>query len=140
MRTPYYGHTQKNKSFGVGSTIKDYDPNSWGEIKSELPEIESFDESKPWTPYQLDRFADRILWNDIDSGRDHLVEPCVLMYEHLKARRKKEIYVASGVPDATLMSEALAPDGQFMYWRTHPQGRKVNDKEQREKNGAGWYR
>jgi hypothetical protein len=33
-----------------------------------------------------------------------------------------------------------AGDGQMMYNRTHPRGRKVNSVEQRKRNGASWYR
>jgi hypothetical protein len=140
MRTPYYGNTQKNKSIGVGSTIKDYDPSSWGEKKEDLPQLEEFDQREKLTPWQLDRFADRILWNDIEGGRQNFDEPVVLMFEHLHERRKREIYVSSGVPDSALMAEALSVDGQFMYWRTHPQGRHVNSLKQRKKNRASWYR
>lgn len=139
MRVPRYGHIQMNKSFGVGSTIKDYDPNSWGLDKRLLPLMSEFSENEELTSWQLDRFADRLLWDDIEEGNDHCQEPYILMYEHLKERRKREIYVTSGKPDKVLMA-SLSADEQFMYWRTHPKGRSVNSKEQREKNGAGWYR
>jgi hypothetical protein len=134
---PYYGHAQKRHSLGVGSTIKDYDPASWGVEKHELPELKEL-----WgatTPWELDRFADVILWNDIDNGRSNLQEPVILMYEHLKERRKREVYVASGTPDEKITNE-LSSDGQMIYWRTHPRGRKVNELKQRKKNRASYYR
>lgn len=60
----------------------------------------------------------------------------VLMEEHLQHRRRREIYTESddamGVPDPSIISG--------LYHRTHPQGRKVNSKEQRKRNGASFYR
>lgn len=136
-RTPYYGHTQKNKSIGVGSTIQVYDPASWGLEREHLPQLTELRESA--TPWELDRFADVILWEDIEAGNKNFHEPVVLMYEHLKERRKREVYVASGTPDEAITDE-LSPDGQMIYWRSHPRGRKVNDIVQRKTNKASYYR
>jgi hypothetical protein len=140
VRTPYYGNSQINQSFGVGSTIQTYDPNSWGLRKEELPITTMFNPvEEDYTPWQLDRFADAFLWEQIDQGNRNYEDPCILMYEHLHARRKKEIYVASGTPDQTFALHH-SPDGQMLYWRTHPQGRAVNSEEQRKSNAAGFYR
>lgn len=132
---PFYGNSQVNQSFGVGSTIKYYD-NEWGYNKEDLPPIEDFDPDEEYTPYELDRFADAWLWED-EKPSWH--DPVILMHEHMHERRKKEIYNHTGTPDLTLMNE-LSPDGHRMYWRTHPGGRKVNSLEQRQKNGQGFYR
>lgn len=140
VRVPYYGNAQKNHGFGVGSTIHYYDEASWGLEKENLPTIANWNPTRDdYKPYQLDRFADRILWDSIDAGKKSGDVPTILMYEHLKERRKREIYVASGTPDETLTNE-LSPDGQTMYWRTHPEGRKVNSEEIRNKHGSSFYR
>jgi len=61
------------------------------------------------------------------SGQDP-----ILFENHLQDRRRREIYTSIGTPDPSIQ--------QGMYNRTHPQGRKVNSKDQRKKNGASYYR
>lgn len=61
------------------------------------------------------------------DGRDP-----ILFENHLQDRRRREIYTAIGTPDPSIQ--------QGMYNRTHPQGRKVNSKEQRKRNGASFFR
>jgi len=56
----------------------------------------------------------------------------ILFEEHLHSRRRREIYTTVGVPDPSIVSG--------IYNRTHPEGRKVNSKEQRKKNGASFFR
>lgn len=56
----------------------------------------------------------------------------ILFEEHFQSRKRREIYTAQGTPDPSIVSG--------MYNRVHPQGRKVNSKEQRRKNGASFYR
>lgn len=56
----------------------------------------------------------------------------VLFEEHLKNRQRREIYTTVGTPDPEIVSG--------LFNRTHPQGRKVNSKEQRSKHGASFYR
>lgn len=56
----------------------------------------------------------------------------ILFEEHLQSRKRREIYTTIGTPDPSIK--------QGMYNRTHPQGRKVNSKEQRKKNGASFFR
>jgi hypothetical protein len=56
----------------------------------------------------------------------------ILFEEHFASRKRREIYTSIGTPDPSIQ--------QGMYYRTHPQGRKVNSKEQRKKNGASYYR
>jgi hypothetical protein len=136
-RTPRYGNAQKRHGFGVASSMKYYD-EPWGLAKEDLPSIDEFDPDESYTPYQLDRFADAILWDQI-LGFPNSEYPMILMHEHLQERRRREINVASGTPDETITND-LSADGQTMYWRTHPKGRPVNSWEQREKNGATFYR
>lgn len=134
MRIPYYGNAQARQSFGVGSTIKYYDPSSWGLEKERLPSPDSFDPTYKYTPWELDRFADAILWEQIQKGHRNFSDPVILMYEHLQDRRRREIYTAKGIPDETI-TNSLSPDGQTIYWRSHPHGRKlINDPR------AGYYR
>lgn len=56
----------------------------------------------------------------------------ILFEEHFQSRKRREIYTARGTPDPNIVSGS--------YNRTHPQGRKVNSLEQRQKNGASYYR
>lgn len=56
----------------------------------------------------------------------------ILFENHLHDRRRREIYTSVGIPDPSI--------AQGMYNRTHPQGRKVNSKDQRKKNGASFFR
>lgn len=56
----------------------------------------------------------------------------ILFEEHFHSRRRREIYTSLGTPDPSIQ--------QGIYNRVHPQGRKVNSKEQRKKNGASFYR
>lgn len=56
----------------------------------------------------------------------------ILFEEHLQSRKRREIYTTIGTPDPSIVAG--------MYNRTHPQGRKVNSKEQRKRNGASFFR
>jgi hypothetical protein len=56
----------------------------------------------------------------------------ILFENHLQDRRRREIYTSIGTPDPSIQ--------RGMYNRTHPQGRKVNSKEQRKRNGASFFR
>jgi hypothetical protein len=56
----------------------------------------------------------------------------ILFEEHLHSRRRREIYTTIGTPEPEIVSG--------IYNRIHPQGRKVNSKEQRSRNGASFYR
>lgn len=56
----------------------------------------------------------------------------ILFENHIQDRRRREIYCAIGTPDPSIQ--------KGIYNRQHPQGRKVNTKEQRQKHGASWYR
>lgn len=56
----------------------------------------------------------------------------VLFEEHLKNRQRREIYTTVGTPDPSIVAG--------IFNRTHPQGRKVNSKDQRQRHGASFYR
>ena len=58
--------------------------------------------------------------------------PPILFEEHIMSRKRREIFNSLGTPDPEIVSGS--------YNRSHPQGRKINSKEAREKHGASWYR
>lgn len=56
----------------------------------------------------------------------------ILFENHLRDRRRREIQTGNGTPDPSI--------ARGIYNRCHPQGRKVNSKEQRRRNGASFFR
>jgi hypothetical protein len=106
----------------------------------------TFDPSKSdYSAAELEAYTDALLKLDIKENGN--VEN-ILFREHLAARDRREIKVGSGVADESLTNllpktdrpGVTSGDGQMMYNRTHPRGRKVNSKEQRLRNGASFYR
>lgn len=92
-----------------------------------------------YTPSELDEMATEILRAharsiDVETGKARGIagENPVLFEEHLYSRKRREIYNQNGVPDPSI--------NEGMFWRTHPQGRKVNSDDQRKKHGASFYR
>lgn len=97
------------------------------------------EEEEHYTPSELDLMADEILRAharsiDLDTGKPHGIkgDNPVLFEEHLYARKRREIYNQNGTPDPSI--------NEGMFWRTHPQGRKVNNETQRKRHGASFYR
>lgn len=97
------------------------------------------EEGRRYTPGQLDEMADEILRAhsraiDPETGKPRGIggEDPILFEEHLYSRKRREIYNQNGTPDPNIASG--------IYWRAHPQGRKITTPEQRKKNGASWYR
>lgn len=78
---------------------------------------------------ELILMAEKILLLDPKPGDE---EPIWLNASQLLARSKREIYVGNGVPDPAIASG--------LYWRTHPEGRKVQSDHSRKHNRAGFYR
>lgn len=105
--------------------------NTFDSLNIEDPEWE-FDPNKDYTPSQLDALADMILRADAKAGNKIRGEHPILFQEHLKNRHKREIYNRLGYPDPSIE--------QGIYYRTHPEGRKVNSEEARKKHGAAYYR
>lgn len=104
-----------------------------------LREHIDYEEGQSYTDRELEQLADQFLREearsvDPESGKPRGIggENPILFDEHIYARRRREIFNSNGVPDPSLVSG--------LYHRTHPQGRKVNTKEQRERNGASFYR
>jgi hypothetical protein len=104
--------------------------------KEALADLEPFNpDRKDYTDRELSMYADQFLR---DAGYNDTDAP-ILFQEHIEPRWRKEVRVESGTPDESI-THALSKDGQTMYNRQHPQGRKVNSKQQRETNGASYYR
>lgn len=55
----------------------------------------------------------------------------ILFESHIADRKRREIMVASGIPDPGLVSG--------LYNRAHPQGRRVNTPEHRKATGSSFY-
>lgn len=92
----------------------------------------TFNPDERHTPSQLDVYATIILRQDIKQGNSLKGKNPILLAEHLKTRQKREIYNSTGVPDPSIQAG--------LYWRVHPQGRKVNSEEARKRSGASFYR
>lgn len=112
----------------------------------EPADYSTFDLTKDdYSGAELEAYADAFLKQDIKENGN---VQHILFREHLAARGRREMSVGSGVADGTLTNllpksdrpGVTSGDGQMMYNRTHPRGRKVNSKEQRSRNGASFYR
>ena len=98
-------------------------------------DLAPFDPEKTdYSDRELELYADKMLR---EAGSDP--EHPILFQEHIEPRWRKELNTLSGTPDQGI-SNSLSPDGQRMFNRQHPQGRKVNSTEQRRTNGASYYR
>jgi hypothetical protein len=100
---------------------------------------EPFDPDIQYTDFQLEEFANQLLRKQSRSiveatGKERGIggEDPILFEEHLYARKRREIYPESGTPDPSLVSG--------IYYRSHPEGRKINSPEARKKHGASYYR
>lgn len=114
------GKRRRGKVYAFGANL-----SNAAEIRELVPE---YDPRKDYTPNELLLLAEKILLEDTKPVTSH---PQILLVDHLMRRKMTEIYVSSGIPDPSIV--------QGLYWRTHPNGRKVNSEEQRKKNGASYY-
>ena len=114
--------------------------------KEEPVDLSTFDPNGSYTPAELDRYAEAMLKEDI---RENGNVGHVLLTDHLKQRARREHPVDASNIDGTITqildSNKTRPndasgDGQKLYNRSHPRGRKVNSKRQRTKHGASFYR
>jgi hypothetical protein len=114
--------------------------------KTQPVDFQTFNPDGSYNGRELEAYADSLLRTDAKENPH--VETNVLMPEHLYSRQRREIGNASGIADPTLtasLQDKTRPgrhsgDGQMMYNRTHPRGRRVNSPEQRKKNGASYFR
>lgn len=97
------------------------------------------EENNKYTGTELDLMADDILRahsraTSPETGKPNGIkgDAPILFEEHIYARKRREIYNQNGVPEPSI--------NEGMFWRPHPQGRKVNSDEQRRRHGASFYR
>lgn len=106
--------------------------NKYEDLTITDPEWDQFSLEGQFTPGQLDHFTDMILRADVRAGNKLKGENPILFQEHIKTRYKREIYNQNGIPDPSIQ--------QGIFYRTHPEGRKVNSEEARKTHGASFYR
>jgi len=107
--------------------------------------LEDFDPNGNYSAKELEAYAEAMLKEDIkENGNvNH-----ILFEEHIKTRWRREVPNSTGIADPTLTNLLGNPnrpvdhsgDGQMMFNRTHPRGRKTNSASQRKKNGASYFR
>lgn len=103
--------------------------------KEALLELPPFDPTRrDYTERELAMYTDIMLR---EAGSDD--ECPILFQEHIEPRWRKEVLTKAGSPDQAV-TNSLSNDGQNMYNRQHPEGRKVNSEQQRKVNGASYYR
>lgn len=122
------------------------DDMAWHRRGQEIVDLADFTEDGDYTGSVLDAYADAFLRADakaIDpaTGKPKGIggENPILFEEHLYNRRRREILCEQGYPDEAL-TQTLSKDGQMIYNRTHPQGRKVNSPSARKDHGASFFR
>ena len=104
------------------------------EFEKELP---PFDPTRTdYTERELELYTNAMLREDLAARPD---APKIVFQEHIEPKWRREVLAKSGTVDDEI-TKSLSRDGQMMYNRQHPQGRKVNSKEQRDRNGASYYR
>ena len=80
-------------------------------------------------------------WFSGEGQRRDIRGPNPILFEsHLYNRKRREIYVEAGTPDPAFTMDRKGRPTTGMYNRSHPEGRKINTKAQRAKNGASYYR
>jgi hypothetical protein len=98
-------------------------------------ELPPFDPAQDYTAKELELYANAML---SDTKGDE--GPRILFQENIEQRDwRREVYANSGTVDDEI-TKAISRDGQMMYNRQHPQGRRVNSEQQRKVNGASYYR
>lgn len=98
-----------------------------------------YEEGHEYSDRELEQLADQLLRDDArtvveETGKERGIggENPILFAEHIYQRQKREILNENGVPEPGLV--------QGIYYRAHPEGRKINSEEQRKRNGASYFR
>lgn len=105
-----------------------------------------FDPTKSdYSGRELEAYAEAMLREDMTARKLRPKDAGILFDDHLASRKQREVHNKYGIPliDGAIHQTETGRyrgDGQTMYWRQHPEGRKVNSKQQRKDNGAGYYR
>lgn len=104
------------------------------EMGKDLP---PFDSSRSdYTAFELQLYTDQMLRED---RLNNPTGPQVIFQEHIEPDWRREVLADIGTVDEAV-TKAQSKDGHTLYNRRHPQGRKVNSKEQRSTNGASYFR
>lgn len=109
----------------------------------EKANIDDFDEKEKYTNSQLEAFATSLLKNDRKESKE---SHGILFDEQLDIDKRREVLVDASEIDGTLTQSiqdnerpgTYKGDGQRIFWRRHPQGRKVNSNEARSR-GASYF-
>jgi hypothetical protein len=92
-------------------------------------EVEDYEEGRDYSDDEMILLAEKILLMDPKPPTE---DPMWLHGRMHWARKRREIYCAVGTPDPSVESG--------LYWRTHPNGRKVNSDTSRQEHGASYYK
>lgn len=112
----------------------------------EQVDLSEFSEDGDYTGSQLEAYATAMLKQDRRENK-HL-DLGILFDEQLYNKSKREIIVDAFEIDGTLTNSiqdtdrpgVVKGDGQRIYNRAHPNGRKVNTEEARKTKGASYYK
>lgn len=131
---------------------KETDPDSlpYGEETGQIESVAQYEDGTPL----LDEEGNQLYldfpelqcdkghrWFKGEGPRRDIRGPNPILFEsHLYNRRRREIYVEAGTPDPAFTMDRFGRPIQGIYNRSHPDGRKINTKSQRAKNGASYYR
>lgn len=91
-------------------------------IRTVIPPFD-FDLEFEYTPRELLILTEKILLEDPKPANEY---PAIFRPEKLRENARREIYCNAGIPEPHIV--------QGLYWRTHPNGRKYNDLQQRQTN------
>ncbi len=98
--------------------------------------------SKYASPHFMDQFGEAMLRADIgraESPQRYQKHVLGVKFDgQLKKIETREKSASEGVVDQAI-TDAGSPDGQRMYNRAHPEGRRVNTEEQRKEHGSSYF-
>lgn len=90
----------------------------------------------------MEQFAEAMLREDInkqESPQRYQKHVLGIKFDgQLKKIETREKHSKSGTVDDSITA-AGSPDGQRIYNRSHPEGRKVNTEEQRKEHGSSYF-
>ncbi len=102
-------------------------------------ELDKFDPNASYSSSELEAYTDLLLKEDNKRRPEKDGFPQIIFQEQAESRWSREVTSGTGDIDPTISAEG-SPDGQRMYNRTHPEGRKINSEQQRKDHGASYYR
>jgi len=147
--------TDTNRELCRRCRAKDPDSLPYGEETGEIESVPQLHEDGPqkgepmldaegnqlYLDYAEFQCKEGHRWFQGEGQRRDIRGPNPILFEsHLYTRKRREILVESGTPDPAFTMDRFGKPTQGVYNRSHPEGRKINTKEQRAKNGASYYR